>query len=137
MLDGVGWNLFQRKFFIQHFLASSTEYTCWTRLKWFTVYSNVFIKNKNFSTSMTIVAKKKQTLQRGVPLRHIWKARRNKKKLKWFRKWLTIKWLKERKPHKSKASKGKGGKDWKDDEVFMLIELLEERPSLWNVFIKD
>ena len=40
-------------------------------------------------------------------------------------------------PHKSKASKGKGGKDWKDDEVFMLIELLEERPSLWNVFIKD
>ena len=46
MLDGVGWNLFQRKFFIQHFLASSTEYTCWTRLKWFTVYSNVFIKKK-------------------------------------------------------------------------------------------
>ena len=36
-----------------------------------------------------------------------------------------------------KASKGKGAKDWKEDEVSMLIKLLEERPSLWDVFNKD
>ena len=66
MLDGVGWNLFQIKFFIQHFLASNTKNTCWICVKRFTtqylilntienvdfnffecsnVYSNAFIKN--------------------------------------------------------------------------------------------
>ena len=48
-----------------------------------------------------------------------------------------IKSLKERilpQDKKGKASKGKSTKDWKEDEVFMLIELLEERPSLWDVF---
>ena len=50
-----------------------------------------------------------------------------------------IKSLKERilpQDKKGKASKGKSTKDWKEDEVFMLIELLEERPSLWDVFLK-
>ena len=57
MLDDVGWNLLQSKFFIQHFLVSNTKNTPWIRLKWFisnvdfnvfersNVYSNVFIKN--------------------------------------------------------------------------------------------
>ena len=66
MLDGVGWNLFQNKFFIQPFLVSNNKNTCWVRLKRFTIqhlisntisnidfnifersniYSNVFIKN--------------------------------------------------------------------------------------------
>ena len=36
-----------------------------------------------------------------------------------------------------KASKGKGAKDWKEDEVSMLIKLLQERPSLWDVFKND
>ena len=36
-----------------------------------------------------------------------------------------------------KANKAKGGKDWQEDKVSHLIELLEERPSLWDVFHKD
>ena len=38
------------------------------------------------------------------------------------------------KEKKDKVSKGKGAKDWKEDKVSMLIELLEERFSLWDVF---
>ena len=38
------------------------------------------------------------------------------------------------KEKKDKASKGKGTKEWKEDKVSMLIELLEERPSSWDVF---
>ena len=66
MMDGVGSNLFQNKFFVQHFVAYSSKNKCWIRLKWFTIqhltsstiskvgfnvfqrsndYSNVFIKN--------------------------------------------------------------------------------------------
>ena len=41
------------------------------------------------------------------------------------------------KEKKDKASKGKGAKDWKEDEVSMLTELLGERPSLWDAFVKD
>ena len=41
------------------------------------------------------------------------------------------------KEKKDKASKGKGVKDWTEDEVSMLTELLEERPSFWDVFNKD
>ena len=41
------------------------------------------------------------------------------------------------KEKKDKASKGKGTKEWKEDKVSMLIELLEERPSFWDVFNKD
>ena len=40
------------------------------------------------------------------------------------------------KEKKDKACKGKGAKSWKEDEVFMLIELLEERPSLLDGFNK-
>ena len=35
------------------------------------------------------------------------------------------------------VSRGKGAKDWKEDKVSMLIELLEERPSLWDFFNKN
>ena len=41
------------------------------------------------------------------------------------------------KEKKDKASKGKGAKDWKEDKVSMLTELLKEKPSLWDVFNKD
>ena len=41
------------------------------------------------------------------------------------------------KEKKDKESKGKCAKDWKEDEISMLIELLEERRSLWDVFNKD
>ena len=47
-----------------------------------------------------------------------------------------MKWLKERiiqRRKKDIASNGKGAKDWKEDEVSVLIELLEERLSLWDV----
>ena len=42
-----------------------------------------------------------------------------------------------RKQKKGKTSKGKGAKGWKENEVSMLIEILEERPSPWDVFNKD
>ena len=38
---------------------------------------------------------------------------------------------------RSEASKGKGPKIRKEDQVSMLTELLEERPSLWDVLNKD
>ena len=38
---------------------------------------------------------------------------------------------------KDKGSKGKAAKDCKEDEVSMLTERLEERPSLWDVSNKD
>ena len=38
---------------------------------------------------------------------------------------------------KDKGSKGQGAKGWKEDEVSMLIELLEEIPSLWDILNKD
>ena len=41
------------------------------------------------------------------------------------------------KKKKDNASKGKGAKDWKEDEVSMQTEPLEERPSLWDVFNKN
>lgn len=40
------------------------------------------------------------------------------------------------KAKKDKAP-SKGAKDWLDDEVSLLIEMLEERPCLWDVFNKD
>ena len=50
-----------------------------------------------------------------------------------------IKWLKERNTKEKKndkASKRKGVKDWKEDEVSVLTELLEERPRICDVFNK-
>ena len=41
------------------------------------------------------------------------------------------------KEKKNKASNGKDTKDWKEDEIPMLTKLLEERPSLCDVFNKD
>ena len=41
------------------------------------------------------------------------------------------------KEKKDKTSKGKGAKDRKEYKVSRLIELLEERPILWDVFEKD
>ena len=40
------------------------------------------------------------------------------------------------KEKKDKTNKGKSAKDWKEDEVSMLNELLEKRPSLWDVLTK-
>ena len=44
---------------------------------------------------------------------------------------------KDTKEKKDKASKRKGTKDWKEDKVSMLIEILEEKTSLWDVFNKN
>ena len=41
------------------------------------------------------------------------------------------------KEKKDNASKGKSVKDWTEDEVSMLTELLEERPRTWDVFNRD
>ena len=38
------------------------------------------------------------------------------------------------KEKKGKEGKTKGAKDWKQEEVSMLIKFLEQIPSLWNVF---
>ena len=40
-----------------------------------------------------------------------------------------------RKP--SKKTKSKGGKDWTDEEISLLIDMLEEKPCLWDVFDKE
>ena len=41
------------------------------------------------------------------------------------------------KQKKDKASEGKVTKDWKEDKISILIHLLGERPSLWDLFKKD
>ena len=41
------------------------------------------------------------------------------------------------KKKKDNSSKGKGAKDWKEDEVSMQNEPLEEIPSPWDVFNKN
>ena len=40
------------------------------------------------------------------------------------------------KEKKYKVSKDKGAKDWTENKVSMLIELLEEKPSFWDIFNK-
>ena len=42
----------------------------------------------------------------------------------------------QRSKEKSKKENAKGLKDWSNDEVSMLINLLEENPCLWDVFQK-
>ena len=34
-------------------------------------------------------------------------------------------------------TKSKGGKDWTDEEISLLIDMLEEKPCLWDVFDKE
>ena len=44
---------------------------------------------------------------------------------------------KEKKGNTAKKTKSKGGKDWTDEEIFLLIDMLEEKPCLWDVFNKE
>ena len=41
------------------------------------------------------------------------------------------------KQKQDKASEGKVTKDWKEGKISILIHLLGERPSLWDLFKKD
>ena len=42
----------------------------------------------------------------------------------------------EKEKNTAKINKSKGGKDWKDEEISLLIDMLEEKPCLWDVFDK-
>ena len=37
----------------------------------------------------------------------------------------------------AKKTESKGWKDWADKEIFLLIDILEEKPCLWDVFDKE
>ena len=41
---------------------------------------------------------------------------------------------KEKEGNTAKKTKSKGGKDWTDEEISLLIDMLEEKPCLWDVF---
>ena len=44
---------------------------------------------------------------------------------------------KEKEGNTAKKTKSKGGKDWTDEEISLLIDMLEEKPCLWDVFDKE
>ena len=44
---------------------------------------------------------------------------------------------KEKEGNTAKKTKSKGGKDWMDEEISLLIDMLEEKPCLWDVFGKE
>ena len=43
---------------------------------------------------------------------------------------------KERREHCKKKTKSEGGKNWTDEEISLMIDMLEEKPCLWDVFDK-
>ena len=44
---------------------------------------------------------------------------------------------KEEKGNAAKKTKSKGEKDWTDEEIPLLIDVLEEKPYLWDAFDKE
>ena len=44
---------------------------------------------------------------------------------------------KEKEGNTAKKTKSKGGKDWTDEEISLLIGMLEEKPCFWDVFDKE
>ena len=44
---------------------------------------------------------------------------------------------KEKEGNTAKKTKSKGGKDWADEEISLLIDMLEEKPCLWDVTKRD
>ena len=44
---------------------------------------------------------------------------------------------KEKEGNTAKKTKSKGGKDWTDEEMSLLIDILEVKPCLWDVFDKE
>ena len=44
---------------------------------------------------------------------------------------------KEKEGNTAEKTKSKGGKDWTDEEISLLIDMLEEKPCLWDVFDKE
>ena len=44
---------------------------------------------------------------------------------------------KEKEGNTAKKTKSKGGKDWTDEEISLMIDMLEEKPCLWDVFDKE
>ena len=43
----------------------------------------------------------------------------------------------EKEGNTAKKTKSKGGKDWTDEEIYLLIDWLEEKSCLWDVFDKE
>ena len=44
---------------------------------------------------------------------------------------------KEKEGNTAKKTKSKEGKDWTDEEISLRIDMLEEKPCLWNGFDKE
>ena len=44
---------------------------------------------------------------------------------------------KEKEGNTAKMTKSKGGKDYTDEEISLLIDMFEEKPCLWDVFDKE
>ena len=44
---------------------------------------------------------------------------------------------KEKEGKAAKKTKSKGEKDWTDEQISLLIDVLEEKPCLWDVFDKE
>ena len=44
---------------------------------------------------------------------------------------------KEKEGNTAKKTKSKGGKDWTDEEISLLIDMLEEKLCLWEVFDQE
>ena len=44
---------------------------------------------------------------------------------------------KEKEGNTAKKTKSKGGKDWTDEEISLLIDMFEEKPCLWEMFDKQ
>ena len=44
---------------------------------------------------------------------------------------------KEKEGNTAKKTKSKGGKDWTDEEISLLIDMLEEKLCLWDVFDQE
>ena len=44
---------------------------------------------------------------------------------------------KEKEENTAEKTKSKGAKDWTDEEISLLIDMLEGKPCLWDVFDKE
>ena len=112
-------------------------------------YLNIFIKNSKrrsysfssqfYSTSIVSIlssSEEEKSPVKGRAFKAQMKDKEKQEKAKMFQEVADDEMAEGKDNTKEKkdiTSNGKGAKDWKEDEVSVLIELLEERLSLWDV----